>query len=214
MHLIDHVQDWKPKHHSYAISSTFLTSSDLRQWLPKTVDYVYEANHDVCKIDDVRTIRSLQSERTEGISVFIISCSTITLEAQNALLKVLEEPNTHTYFYLIYPQVEQLLITLRSRLEVLDYVHESKEKGYVSSASFLAMTLDERFAYIKTITDKKHEPLLQKKDVLHLCYELEQHFGATKNYQGLRMIYEVRTMLLSSSASLKMILDVVAVYCS
>ncbi len=214
MNLSKHVEKWKPNHHSYGISSTFLKSADLRKMLPQDIDYCYESDQDTCKIDEVRRIRNLQSERTDGVSVFIISCTHITHEAQNALLKILEEPSSHTYFYLIYPQIEQLLITLQSRLEVLEYTQIQSEDGIIEPSAFIAMSLDERFSYIKEITDKKHEPLLQKKDVLHLCYHLEQHFSSTKNYQGLKTVYEARTMLLSSSASLKMILDMVAVYCS
>ncbi len=50
---------------------------------------------------------------------FILVCDSLLHEAQNALLKLFEEPNAHTVFYLIIPREDMLLPTLRSRLNPL-----------------------------------------------------------------------------------------------
>lgn len=50
---------------------------------------------------------------------FVLLCDSLLHEAQNALLKLFEEPNAHTVFYLIIPREDMLLPTLRSRLNLL-----------------------------------------------------------------------------------------------
>jgi DNA polymerase III delta prime subunit len=58
---------------------------------------------------------------------FILSCDSLLHEAQNTLLKLFEEPNNHTVFYLIIPREDMLLPTLRSRLNLLG-TEERKRK--------------------------------------------------------------------------------------
>ena len=56
----------------------------------------------------------LPLERAER--VFVVSFSNATMEAQNALLKTLEEPAVTTRFYIVVPHEEVLIATVRSRL--------------------------------------------------------------------------------------------------
>lgn len=51
---------------------------------------------------------------------FILMCDSMLPESQNALLKLFEEPNEHTRFYLIIPREDMLLPTLRSRLHLME----------------------------------------------------------------------------------------------
>lgn len=64
---------------------------------------------------------------------FIIACDTLLHEAQNALLKLFEEPNAETAFYLIIPREDMLLPTLRSRLHVLAVEEENRDTGVFES---------------------------------------------------------------------------------
>ena len=51
--------------------------------------------------------------------VLISPANNLTVEAQNALLKILEEPPKNTYFYLVTDQIGKLLTTVRSRCQVV-----------------------------------------------------------------------------------------------
>ena len=55
----------------------------------------------------------------------------ITVEAQNSLLKLLEEPAKHAHFFVIIPSTHLLLPTMKSRMSLLDMKQEAwtKEKG-------------------------------------------------------------------------------------
>lgn len=68
-------------------------------------------------INEVRylTDASAKKSLTEEDYVFVILANVITPEAQNALLKLFEEPPAKTIFYLIIPAESMLLPTLRSR---------------------------------------------------------------------------------------------------
>lgn len=73
-------------------------------------------------IDEVRQITNASSYKSLGAGdyVFVIVATNITHEAQNALLKLFEEPPTKTIFYLIIPAENLLLPTLRSRFILAD----------------------------------------------------------------------------------------------
>ncbi len=69
-------------------------------------------------IDDARdlSLEQLMKTSEDSATVFFIETRFITREAQNALLKTLEEPSSRTHFILATPHPELLLATLRSRL--------------------------------------------------------------------------------------------------
>ena len=79
-------------------------------------------------ISQVREIRREMMIGSAKTRLFILhDFDKATNEAQNALLKVLEEPSPRTYFVLVTPHPEILLATLRSRLsEIVSSVDTAK----------------------------------------------------------------------------------------
>lgn len=71
---------------------------------------------------------------------FVIFAKSLNLEAQNALLKLFEEPPSDTVFYLIVPNQSLLIPTLRSRL-IYKEATESKDS---SGRAFLKLSLKDR----------------------------------------------------------------------
>lgn len=66
-------------------------------------------------VDDARELRALASLKHDRGSLFLIGAASITSEAQQALLKLFEEPQEGTVFVLLVPH-GVLLPTLRSRM--------------------------------------------------------------------------------------------------
>ena len=70
-------------------------------------------------IDQIRKINqfSLETSVIENIPKFILidSADDMNINASNALLKILEEPRSNTYFFLISHQPSSLLSTIKSR---------------------------------------------------------------------------------------------------
>ena len=90
-------------------------------------------------IADVRTL--IQSATLMPVAashrVFVIQIDSILVEAQNALLKLFEEPNATTIFYIIVPSEAMLLPTLKSRLNIL--AHEERKNEMETFQEFLQL---------------------------------------------------------------------------
>lgn len=203
-------------HHAYGVESSGDLSEIIKALVPHDqCSYVFCKTYDSFKIDDARTVKSLQSERTEKASVFILEFSFINIEAQNALLKVLEEPTINTYFILVFPQFKKLLPTLQSRLSYIRTTALTSSEGMrIDATSFLAMSLQERFNLIKQLTDKKSGTPLKKKDVLKFLDALEHYFYQenTDNAKAeeLQTVFDSRNYLHAKGASMKMVLENIA----
>jgi hypothetical protein len=87
-------------------------------------------------IDESRKIKEMQSMKSLGASkrIFVISTNSITVQAQNAMLKMFEEPTENTHFFIIVPSTSFFIDTLLSRMVVLEsevssFCH-SREDGF------------------------------------------------------------------------------------
>ena len=84
--------------------------------------------------------------------VLIIAASRAYHEAQNALLKIFEEPTADTHFFLVMPSSEGLLPTLKSRLYIVE--GESGNRGEAEAKGFLSATKPKRLEIVKKMTDE------------------------------------------------------------
>lgn len=80
-------------------------------------------------IEDIRMFQKqimLKPMRGENKAVIIKDAHTLTTEAQNALLKTLEEPPNHTYIYLLAENSHSLLPTILSRASIMVLEEDSQ----------------------------------------------------------------------------------------
>ncbi len=72
------------------------------------------------KVDQARDVIHFTSLKTQGQArcVIINDANKLNHQAANALLKTLEEPPEKTYFFLIAPSHQSVLMTIRSRAQV------------------------------------------------------------------------------------------------
>lgn len=87
------------------------------------------------------------------VSAHIIAPHTISVEAQQALLKVLEEPPAHAQIYLVLADAAHLLATVRSRLLLLTVSSTTLQTDI--GLSFLQLSYQDRIALITDLTTKK-----------------------------------------------------------
>lgn len=78
--------------------------------------------------------------------VFFIVTDSILHEAQNALLKLFEDPNPNIQFYLVMQSDEMLIPTVRSRLH--EFGREQKEISPHAFDAFLKASYSERLSLI------------------------------------------------------------------
>lgn len=113
-------------HHAYLVSSfgdDYQIS--VKKFLKENFDFESSGNPDYWQkdietfgIEDSRELKEAHSKKPfkeGGTKVFVVKTDSITLEAQNALLKILEDPLPRSFFFFFLPFKDSLLPTLLSR---------------------------------------------------------------------------------------------------
>lgn len=163
-------------------------------------------------IDEARALSQRASlKSTSGRSLFVLGISTITSEAQQALLKLFEEPVVGAMFVLLVPH-GTLLPTLRSRFMAYPGALEGK-KGASDAKEFLGSTYARRSAWITEFLKDEERDLREEARVFLNGLEAELHkkIGTSGEVRGaLQDIAHFRQYLSDRAPSLKMILEHIA----
>ncbi len=191
-------------HHAYLIVDTLhraLTVIDEAdtKW---SVDHVC-TEYEKFGIDEARQLKHVSSQLPikDSHRVFVISVETITVEAQNALLKLFEEPPETTRFYLIVQNENILIDTLLSRLFKIGNEEKSSEVSAVAK-KFLKLSFAERIEIIALKTKEKDTVWAE-----NLLAGLEVYVDENKNQEIMSALVFVRKYYFGRSASKKMLLE-------
>ena len=146
-------------HHAYGIAGSAedmlpellrVLEADHKVRIKGNPDFLLE-QYETMGIDKAHALKGYAERKavSGGEKVFVVFARGITREAQNALLKIFEEPPASTHFFLIIPSFALLLPTLRSRLAVLA-LHPTGESGDIKNATeFLACTVPARLSLVQ-----------------------------------------------------------------
>ncbi len=153
--------------------------------------------------------RAVASERR----IFIIVTPTITSEAQNALLKTLEEPAGDALFFLVVPSPQTLLPTLRSRAQILD-LGSSSQTLPVDPQEFLKAQPSERLDMLKPLLDKDEDDKRDLGNSIAFLAALEDELSHSpaKNALGLEAVYRARKYIADKGSLAKALLEQVALF--
>ena len=104
------------------------------------------------KIDEAFELRALSTSKSFGNNkkIFLVSVNNFSLDAQNVLLKMFEEPVPDTHFFLIVPDVNVLLKTLISRFYLIS-PKPGLGEGIKEAEKFVTMSLRDRLEFIKEL---------------------------------------------------------------
>lgn len=207
----------KDLHHAHIIEGEKdYVLSQIVNFLEKDLAYNTKNNPDfriehfkTFGIEEARSLSEVQLGRSfnKGRKIFIVSFDAITTEAQNAMLKVIEEPTLDTHFFIITNSASTLLPTLLSRVFFLK-VKPMKERKKIN---FLSLNIKDRLERIEEIAEEKDKTEARK--LLHSIEdELSVHFknGSLEAREALLYLYEALSYLNDRSSSIKMILEHVA----
>ncbi|MCC2630935.1 MAG: polymerase subunit delta, polymerase subunit delta protein, partial [Candidatus Paceibacter sp.] len=200
-------------HHAYlmegekeAIRNNLLDfiEKDLKHPIQGNPDFWHE-RFDTFSIDDARRLRDMQSVKplVHPRKIFIMEVYSMTVEAQNALLKIFEEPTPGTHFFVLIDAADMLLPTLRSRMIIVADEGQTNF-GKVLAKKFLEASVGERMTMIA--------PLLEEKDkaaTSQLIDGIIVEFGKKpQQYSSeLKELLKFRSYLADRSPSLKLILE-------
>jgi DNA polymerase III delta subunit-like protein len=168
-------------------------------------------------IDESRWLADVGALKSaSGRALFVVGIASITSEAQQALLKLFEEPQQGSMYVLLVPH-GTLLPTLRSR--TLEYPQmpaparlgsSQREPGQASA--FLKASGKERSDFIaKLLKDDEGQKERARDFVNALEAELHKKTTSAKVREGLSDIAKVRDYLRDRSPSLKMLLEHLAI---
>lgn len=189
-------------------------------------------NPDLCqisidnfKIEEAFSLRAMSSEKSllAGKKIFIICFNHASIEAQNVLLKMFEEPITHTHFFLIVPDTNALLKTLVSRFYLISPRQPARQltdKDLVESKEeaekFIAMSLNARINFLKDFLTEEEEEETTPTDStraksLRFLNALESVVSKTVfDTRFFEHLFKVREFLRMPGSSTKSLLESVA----
>jgi len=165
---------------------------------------------DTMSIDDARLLKESAGRAAlgGGRKVCIVAANGIAKDAQNALLKTVEEPTEGTHFIFILPSAETLLPTLQSRLETLsaDTLAHSDESRALAE-EFLRATLPLRLKAAHALLKEVEKADAGKGKLLEFLDALEVSAHGKGGGAALRELLEVKKYGRDRSPSWKLMLE-------
>lgn len=212
----------KDLYHSYVIEGHLeRTTEELFNYFKKdkNPDIFYQ-KYEALTIEDSREIKFWHSQRAmdDSKKFCIIATKFINSEAEQALLKIIEEPKTNTHFFIIIPDINLLKDTIISRVHQIktEKFIEEDQKEFVNN--FISLPIKERLEKILLIIKehKDQESSAPLRDyIISFINELEDIFynkfkNDKKNIKInfiLEELQKCRYYLSKSGSSAKMILE-------
>lgn len=141
------------QHHAILVRTTSVSGYDSSHF---TVEgELIEQTYEKFGVDEARqlTVAAYSRPAQSQVQTFVVRAFFITLEAQNALLKIVEEPPVSSRFVLVVPADFVVLPTILSRCEVV--VDQTVYGANTVFAAFLETGFKERLEQIDTAQKKK-----------------------------------------------------------
>lgn len=216
------------RHQSFVIEAESEEGIAVAQaWAERELGIQVKGNPDIVVLryglfsvaDARRVLETAASAPFAGeYKVIVISASRAFHEAQNALLKLFEEPPPNTYIFFVLPTLGGLLPTLRSRVQILNgtvpRLRSGRQEIANAAEQFLAASKERRSALIKKLTSGKDEE--EKRELRDEAIALVNGIEAVAYMSGrttsrhvelLKEIQILREYLYDRSAPVKMILE-------
>lgn len=218
-------------HHAYYLVGGNSACTELVAELNKHHKIQTEGNPDfftkkyeVFTIDDARKLKTEAEMRPVGNQasakkIFVIQIDNITVEAQNALLKLLEEPTESTHFFFIVSAAHLLLPTVKSRMSFIESGPRTQANAATDASSkeaetFLKMSVPKRLDHVKKLVDDITKEKKTKQDAIEFLNSIQSEIygksGAKKASHALAVIEKARSYMNDRAPSLKMLLEYVA----
>lgn len=160
-------------------------------------------------ITETRRLKALSHQRPIALSkrYFVIHTGNVTREAQNALLKLFEDPPQTAQFVLVMENPQELLPTLRSRLQEIS--HDKEKTDSHELTAFRALPYGERLQEI----DRQMKTDEGKKWARQVLAQMEEWVARAPLQEKKALLPEVSFTMQyrrQNGASLKMLLEHVA----
>jgi DNA polymerase III delta prime subunit len=219
-------------HHAYGIvGDTDTVVFELKEIFTKNLGVAAVGNPDffhekfeTLTIEDARRIQDIHASKafsSDTPRIFLIELYGATREAQNALLKILEEPRPGNHFFLVMPSFDILLPTLRSRLNLVRPQLPAQGVQKTDSNDFIKKSLKEKIAFVDALSAGISDGTTMKHEAIDFLNQLEssmyEKYSRSKIAQDLAVnasafetIARARDYMNDRAPSVKMLLEYVA----
>ena len=180
----------------------------------------FNLTYETFNIENARDLKEMAGTKpmSEGAKkIFILTMNGVTVEAQNALLKLLEEPAEYVRFFVIVPSAHILLPTVKSRLSVISNGGTLSWKSALyqdKATDFVSVSPAKRLEIIKDLMDDISKEKKSKQDAIELLNSVEsvlyQKVGVKEAKGAFEAIDTARKYLNDRAPSVKMLLEFVA----
>ena len=203
-------------HHSYIVVNSHpealvpVLTAEFKNSMPESsvVPFVIPR----VTIDNVRML----SEYTYGSApqIVLVATDDILHEAQQALLKTLEEPGAQTKIVFIMPHVAHLLPTIMSRVEVVHYEGKDSENIYKKEMQkFLTSDMPTRLKWVEKFI-KDHEDHDTTRSILKRYIDALTEIVLNKKGVPSTILADLQyasSNILTRGSSIKMLLEHIAI---
>ena len=156
-------------------------------------------------IDAIRAAQSfLISPPLKSTSkrIIVIDAHAMTVEAQNSMLKILEEPRSYAQIILLTASVDLLLPTVQSRCQIIQLQIQPEEISVeaVSLAAKLELArISEKIALAQPFAKSKQEAIEVIKQLLHTQQAQLSSKGSLKKVNRIEALFDALTKLQANS---------------
>ncbi len=188
----------------------------------KDPDFFYQ-KYESLTIQNSREIKDWHSKlpaKEHGKKVCLIETNFINREAEQALLKIIEEPGLNTHFFIVTPNISILQETIKSRTHSIKYQDEQNKEIKEIALKIIKSPLKLKLEIVadlvkKNKSDDSSGPL--RRFAIDLLNEIEKiiylDFKKTPQDNNIFILEEIaknKKYLNLSGASVKMILEHIA----
>lgn len=199
-------------HHAFCVEGgdvEEISRAVCTQWdLAQTGPDVWIKETDTFSVADAGALRAFVVRTAEsGTKAAIVACTNMTREAQNALLKTVEEPRGNTKIILIVPHADYLIPTIRSRVEEIRLSGAGKQPAAAEQKGqeFLAADSAGRLKIVSGMIERK-----DKREISEFLSVLEKLSYERSDTRMLAGIQIVQRYLSDRGASVKLLLEYLA----
>lgn len=211
-----YVVEGNPEEIAYLLREFLEVRGDINKKSPD----VMLSLHDSFAMEDSQMIKEwYQNKPTDGKKkVCIIGAKFINREAEQTLLKIIEEPTDNTHFFIVVPDSSLLLGTILSRVHLVNNIESNNEEGDKIAEDFIkstpALRIEKVAEIIKEFKDNENSGGLRHR-AISLINGIERI--VYKKWKGdvdnedtkfiLNELKNCRDFLSTPGASVKMILE-------
>lgn len=191
----------------------FLANEKIDKFDVTTIGIESSKNQNSIGIDEIKNLQIkifLKPIKSEKKAIVIKDSDHLTIEAQNALLKVLEEPPGHTIIILNVENIEHLLPTIISRCQIVtlqsdEIKFEDQEKREIQEliADFSTIKVGERLKLAERMSKDKGRTLDMVGKLILVLREqmLEKGFEAGSEVKQIKSFQELYIILKSTNVN-------------